>query len=631
MRSFRWLVVFAGLALPSWGRITGGRYPEKIFERECREMTTEIVCDYILDEARENGMNPLEFFRKMIAGNGVDGGLKSLRKGDMKETNPHSIDNYLQFPFCSWRLMYSQLSRPSSPWNIAYPDQNSVYHATLVYLNEGDEIVIEGEKLPFVRYWSLQTYDSHAMPVGVLRDFQTNTTRGTGPNVYRDGDAGENRTSMGGYDIRLTASGEVYNTDSRKHINEMRALPKHNRNGFFFLFMRLYDPEPYPQSEKHEILDPIQEKCYGHDLSNSEMMVEAKRWGWACPPKLTRYNVNNINVTSPDDIHKGFKGRDIPYCVKKRETAELNYDQGAEPRKTCLMKPNSKNNFFLPQNAKMSGLFPNKDANYLLSCGENDGQLWARVSGVLPQTPTSLYSSPYIGNFRDYDIRYVSISSVNRSPPSLVYQTLKDGDIVDHYVPKTITDDDDQWRYPPFAMEDDDSIDKGRNHSNHRYHPDRDWNREYEIWFGPDAATMPSIAKRENAIFVPWPREMSFDENGEIVYGNLMPFPAILYREIMAQDQVFGEDANYTNSVNTIIRDDCLSDMSTLSELARTTEEKLQGPYCYDAVCCGDRPPACCRDREHISAHMEKYYPTVTYFRRVGGHNSDDDGELVEL
>ena len=44
--------------------------------------------------------------------------------------------------------------------------------------------------------------------------------------------------------------------------------------------------------------------------------------------------------------------------------------QGGIPTKSCLMRPNSKDNLFLPQNAKMSGLFRNKDANYLLSCVE---------------------------------------------------------------------------------------------------------------------------------------------------------------------------------------------------------------------------------------------------------------------
>jgi len=228
---------------------------------------------------------------------------------------------------------------------------------SLIYLNEGDEFVLEGDKLPFVRYWSLQSYDDRAMPIGLLRDFNTNTTRDSGPNVYNDGLAGANRTSQGGYNIRVTSSGQVYN-DSRKYINEIQALPTHNRYGFFFLFMRLYDPEPYPQSNKHEIVDPIQEECYGTGLTTQENLEESKRWGWSCPPKLMRYNVKNVNITKPDDVHKGLKGRDVPYCSTKRRDESIKPDnQGGTPSKTCLLRPNSKDNLFLPQNKKMSGEF----------------------------------------------------------------------------------------------------------------------------------------------------------------------------------------------------------------------------------------------------------------------------------
>jgi len=111
-------------------------------------------------------------------------------------------------------------------------------------------------------------------------------------------------------------------------------------------------------------------------------------------------------------------------------------------------------------------MFRNRDANYLLSCADHsepDEELWARVSGILPQTPTSLYEEPYVGNMKDYDVRYISISSVNRSPPSIVYQTVKDEEIVEHYDPKVRRDDDKQWDYPPFRREDDDDDDDGGN------------------------------------------------------------------------------------------------------------------------------------------------------------------------
>ena len=130
-------------------------------------------------------------------------------------------------------------------------------------------------------------------------------------------------------------------------------------------------------------------------------------------------------------------------------------------------------------------------------------------------------------------------------------------------------------------------------------------------------------------MFLPWPREMHTDDDGNLVYGDLMPFPGILYREILPQDQVFGtEGANYTHSVNNIIRDSCLPD-GGLSPEQETLERSLFGPYCYDGACCGDRPPECCRNRQHISAVMKEHYPRVTYFRRMAERCEDDNDEEI--
>ena len=67
-----------------------------------------------------------------------------------------------------------------------------------------------------------------------------------------------------------------------------------------------------------------------------------------------------------------------------------------------MLRPNSKNNLFLPANSNMHGMFRNHDANYLMGCavhdegigslgGKRDGTLWARLAGKLPRTPGSLY------------------------------------------------------------------------------------------------------------------------------------------------------------------------------------------------------------------------------------------------
>ena len=50
----------------------------------------------------------------------------------------------------------------------------------------------------------------------------------------------------------------------------------------------------------------------------------------------------------------------------------------------------------------------------------------------LPLTANSLYDEPYVGDPTNFDIRYVSISSINRSPPSAVMKTVKDDEIITH-------------------------------------------------------------------------------------------------------------------------------------------------------------------------------------------------------
>ena len=89
----------------------------------------------------------------------------------------------------------------------------------------------------------------------------------------------------------------------------------------------------------------------------------------------------------------------------------------------------------------------NYDARYLFACLDATrgaippgSELWARVAGRLPRTPTALYAEPFVAEQIDpaegepaIDVRYVSLSTVNRSPPKSVAATLQDSDIVEHY------------------------------------------------------------------------------------------------------------------------------------------------------------------------------------------------------
>ena len=99
---------------------------------------------------------------------------------------------------------------------------------------------------------------------------------------------------------------------------------------------------------------------------------------------------------------------------------------------------------------------------------EEEPELWARVTGRLPRTANSLYEPPFIANVTDYEVRYVSLSSVSRSPPYRAYQTVHDLDIIQHYLAK-----------------------EG---------PEWEKDRPFTLWFGPPDLTeaeLPTIIEQE--------------------------------------------------------------------------------------------------------------------------------------
>ena len=229
-----------------------------------------------------------------------------------------------------------------------------------------------------------------------------------------------------------------------------------------------------------------------------------------------------------------------------------------------------------------------------MACGEQDApsaaparELWARVSGVLPVTATSLYRKPYIGNPQSFDIRYVSISSVNRSPPGVVFRTVSDTEILEFNRKK-------------------------RKRGSHG-----EIERSYSIWFGPDEQEMPEAAKAEGAMFLPWPREVH-ESDGDVAFGDLVPFPGVLYREVLSQSQVLPPSSvDFDQGVTDIVGEVCSKDVQGFGNNSSI--------YCRHELCCGDSPPECCRSRKHIHAAMGEHMPKIEYFRYKAG----EDGEAV--
>ena len=155
-----------------------------------------------------------------------------------------SPDTSIQYPFCSWRYMYSQLSRDSSAWNVAFPDQNSIYHAMLVYFNKDDEFVIKGPNIPYVRYFSLQTYDPSAASIDSKIDYQLRTEYNSGSNAYSNATCGEAGDPQG----ELVRSQQKYPhplPSSPRPLSLSNACPSHTHTYFLSLHP---PPLPSPQA-----------------------------------------------------------------------------------------------------------------------------------------------------------------------------------------------------------------------------------------------------------------------------------------------------------------------------------------------------------------------------------------------
>jgi len=270
--------------------------------------------------------------------------------------------------------------------------------------------------------------------------------------------------------------------------------------------------------------------------------------------------------------------------------------------------------------------------------GKEEPELWARVTGKLPRTANGLYTPPFIANLSDYDVRYVSLSSVGRSLPYRGYQTLHDADITEHYLREIGP----QW------LED----------------------RKFTLWFGPPHVEVekegtfsssssssplplrPAVVADEKALFLPWGR--SFE-------GGLIPFPGVLYRQILSRGQVLksmragGRTGGRTNSrqssekkreserscpshaavtsVATVAAGAGAaatvagSPTASLAEIIPPTcerreeeiekEEEVQPLHVVGKhMCCGSSAPEWCHDPGFVASKMKSFYPLVEYYHR---------------
>ncbi len=266
------------------------------------------------------------------------------------------------------------------------------------------------------------------------------------------------------------------------------------------------------------------------------------------------------------------------------------------------------------------------------------------MTGKLPRTANGLYAPPFIANFSDYDVRYVSLSSVGRSLPYRGYQTLHDADITEHYLRELGP----QW------LED----------------------RKFTLWFGPShveeeedslssssssssSALRPAVVANEKALFLPWGRSFQ---------GGHIPFPGVLYRQILSRSQVLNpkkaggwtggrSSTRHSSEIKGELERSCPSHATvtsaapavregtgaaaaasaaaavagsptaSLAEIIPPTcerreerkgrEEEVKPLHVVGKhLCCGSSAPEWCHDPGFVASKMKSYYPLVEYFHR---------------
>ena len=264
---------------------------------------------------------------------------------------------------CAWQFMYNF----NGSWNIEYPDTTSIYQGFEFQLEDDMRIEITGE-FPKVSYFSYQTYDlKNGINIDGIVDYEIVPYNNSNPyNTSQDSKLSSY------YKIVVSRNG------NSGYQNEIKAL---NNSDSVILMLRFYGKDPIVKDNANEY------------------------WGYTYPPR-TFLIQNNTS-------------EELPIC-KNQHT----------PYNSVLKEPQNRCNknftFIYPTDDNLKYMLPNNDANYMLSCMTwfNKSQIpIAVVSFDVPTISGGLYITPYISEKYTYDIRYISLSTVDRSPPRPVYQT----------------------------------------------------------------------------------------------------------------------------------------------------------------------------------------------------------------
>ncbi len=334
---------------------------------------------------------------------------------------------------------------------------------------------------------------------------------------------------------------------------------------------------------------------------------QPERWGWTPPPRVLVRRVGKAR-------HRAGPWREIPLCKQRLDlyASLLHVLDNLHDRLPSFhayegfVKPLRKNNFFHLQRRK---LFTTPDSRSLGSAADipiveaalPEGDLWARVQATLPRTPRSLYAAPFVANQSAYDVRYVSFTSASRALPLRSYETLTDKSIRQHY----------QAHAHPSAKE---------------------WDGKFTLWIGPRGAPVPGQAKEENALVMAWGEKLLQAGGGPI------DFPALLYRQLLAQTQTSPDLPPYHSALANVVVDKCPivhkrnaygeDDEEEEEEEEKEDEEEDEQEAAAHAprqapetVCClskAEAMPNYCNMPEFLHLRMRQFYPRVDYFVHEG-------------
>jgi hypothetical protein len=256
-----------------------------------------------------------------------------------------------------------------------------------------------------VRYFSLQSNNAGiGFPISTMKDYEIEpddpiNTR----NPYASNDTALN---VGTYTIYVTPRG------NQGFPNELALCPSDwsdtkCKSMNAVMILRFYTSDP--------ALSPAN--------SNTDPPVgqpNPRLFGGENPPVVERRISTGLNGERSKDEYFVYTP-----CDQTRPTRTTSmitdYFSVLIPPWDDPVRHNKKDNFvlYLGEESSTAGVYPNLDITYLLATAWQNGadvpagtRIVAKVTGLMPITAKNLHDDPKIANWQDYDVRYMSISTI---------------------------------------------------------------------------------------------------------------------------------------------------------------------------------------------------------------------------